>query len=83
MTLKEQLLQEIEQAPESVLEKLLQFLRLLQTPEVIDEPSTDPPIWELFERFTDSLPDEAATQLPSDGAAQLDHYLYGSPKQPE
>jgi hypothetical protein len=30
------------------------------------------PIWEYFE--------DIASKLPTDGAAQLDHYLYGKPK---
>lgn len=38
------------------------------------------PIWELFNEFTESLPPEAFKDLPADGAAQHDHYLYGSPK---
>jgi predicted transcriptional regulator len=38
------------------------------------------PIWELFEEFADSLTDEDVADLPTDGAAQLNHYLYGTPK---
>lgn len=29
------------------------------------------------------LPDEVVQQLPTDGAAQHDHYLYGTAKRPE
>ncbi|WP_016877989.1 hypothetical protein ACF3DV_24175 [Chlorogloeopsis fritschii PCC 9212] len=39
------------------------------------------PIWEMFEDFTNELPEEIIAQLPTDGAAQIDHYLYGKPKQ--
>lgn len=38
------------------------------------------PIWEYFEEFADNLPEDIASKLPTDGAAQLDHYLYGKPK---
>jgi hypothetical protein len=38
------------------------------------------PIWELFIEAAESLPPEALESLPVDGAAQHDHYLYGSPK---
>ena len=38
------------------------------------------PIWELFIEAAESLPPEALEGLPVDGAAQHDHYLYGSPK---
>ena len=30
-----------------------------------------------------ALPPEVLAQLPTDGAAQHDHYLYGTPKRPE
>lgn len=43
--------------------------------------SSDRPIWELFEEVADNLPDEIVADLPTDGAAQHDRYLYGSPKQ--
>ena len=47
------------------------------------EPSeqSERPIWELFEEVADNLPDEILADLPTDGATQHDHYLYGSPKQ--
>jgi hypothetical protein len=38
------------------------------------------PIWERFEEFPDNLPEAVVAKLPTDGAAQLDHYLYGKPK---
>ncbi|HZU35970.1 MAG TPA: antitoxin family protein [Gemmataceae bacterium] len=30
-----------------------------------------------------ALPPEVLDQLPADGAAQHDHYIYGTPKRPE
>lgn len=100
MTAKEQLIKEIEQAPESLIEELLDFLlfakaRRNQQNTEID--STSPlaveqneqqlqkskPIWEIFEDFTNELPEEVIAKLPTDGAVQLDHYLYGKPKQNE
>ncbi|OYQ67248.1 hypothetical protein B9G53_01835 [Pseudanabaena sp. SR411] len=39
------------------------------------------PIWESFTTFAQSLPPEVLDRLPTDGAANHDHYLYGSPKQ--
>jgi hypothetical protein len=44
---------------------------------------TSKPIWEIFEDFTNELPEEVIAKLPTDGAAQLDHYLYGKPKKDE
>ena len=39
------------------------------------------PIWESFTTFAQSIPPEVLDRLPIDGAANHDHYLYGSPKQ--
>jgi Arc/MetJ-type ribon-helix-helix transcriptional regulator len=40
------------------------------------------PIWEVVEELRKSVPPEEFAKLPRDGAEQLDHYLYGSPKRP-
>ena len=44
------------------------------------EPST--PIWEVAEELFGAIPDEELAQLPTDGATQHDHYIYGTPKRP-
>ena len=38
------------------------------------------PIWELFEEASRRIPDEELERLPTDLAAQVDHYVYGLPK---
>jgi hypothetical protein len=53
--------------------------------ELLDEaqtprPSTARPIWEIFEQLSQQVPPEEWSKLPSDGAEQHDHYLYGAPK---
>jgi putative addiction module CopG family antidote len=40
------------------------------------------PIWEVAEELSQSIPQEEWAKLPIDGAQQLDHYIYGSPKRP-
>ncbi len=40
----------------------------------------DRPIWELILENTKNVPREAFDRLPTDGASQVDHYLYGHPK---
>ncbi len=40
------------------------------------------PIWEVADDLRKSVPPEEFAKLPKDGAEQLDHYLYGSPKRP-
>jgi antitoxin component of MazEF toxin-antitoxin module len=41
------------------------------------------PIWEEIADLTKDIPPEELDKLPTDGAAQIDHYLYGHPKRPE
>jgi hypothetical protein len=38
------------------------------------------PIWEIITELSAQVPMEEWKKLPSDGAEQHDHYLYGSPK---
>ncbi len=90
MTTREQLLYEINNTPDLLLEEVLDFLlfaktrRHQQTPEAVvaelPSPEPSPPIWETFEAFADTLPESVAATLPVDGAAQIDHSLYGAPK---
>jgi Arc/MetJ-type ribon-helix-helix transcriptional regulator len=40
------------------------------------------PIWEVVDDLRKTIPPEEFAKLPRDGAEQLDHYLYGSPKRP-
>ena len=44
--------------------------------------ATFKPIWEIADEIRESIPTEEWAKLPVDGAAQLDHYIYGSPKRP-
>jgi antitoxin component of MazEF toxin-antitoxin module len=40
------------------------------------------PIWERIAERAAQIPPEEVDKLPADGAAQIDHYLYGHPKRP-
>ena len=40
------------------------------------------PIWEVFEEISASIPEGEWAKLPTDGAEQHDHYIYGTPKRP-
>jgi hypothetical protein len=41
------------------------------------------PIWEKILEIARELPDDVVAQLPTDGAEQHDHYIYGLPKRDE
>jgi antitoxin component of MazEF toxin-antitoxin module len=41
-----------------------------------------PPFWERIAARAAQTPPEEVAKLPADGAAQIDHYLYGHPKRP-
>jgi predicted DNA-binding antitoxin AbrB/MazE fold protein len=45
-----------------------------------DVQDAEPPIWEQILALTRDLPPEAFEGLPTDGASQHDHYIYGTPK---
>jgi predicted DNA-binding antitoxin AbrB/MazE fold protein len=42
--------------------------------------SAEKPIWEVAADLVRDLPEDALSGLPTDAAAQHDHYLYGTPK---
>ena len=41
------------------------------------------PIWERIAESVADAPPEELAKLPTDGASQHDHYIYGTPKRPE
>lgn len=54
---------------------------LLETPDET-RPGADRPIWEFAAELVRDIPEGALNALPTDGAAQHDHYLYGAAKRP-
>jgi Arc/MetJ-type ribon-helix-helix transcriptional regulator len=40
------------------------------------------PLWERAANLRKTIPEEEWAKLPTDGAEQLDHYIYSSPKRP-
>jgi hypothetical protein len=52
-----------------------------EPPPSVAAPQEAPkPIWEIFEEASRDIPDEVLARLPTDLAAQVDHYVYGLPK---
>jgi hypothetical protein len=96
MTTKDRLIQELEHAPEELLEAVLNFLlttkthqahqlnaSTLATEDTLSSTEKLDGIASLLamaERFAAELTEEELAQLPTDGALEHDHYIYGTPK---
>ena len=67
--------------------KQVEALRLLETlaSDAGDEPNgtslNRKPIWEIAQEVNAGLPADTWDSVPTDGSINLDHYLYGAPKQ--
>jgi hypothetical protein len=72
------------QSPEDVIREALNALdaqEQLQSPPSAEEHKPAAlPIWEQFEQAGLALPEKVLAALPSDGASEHDHYIYGTPK---
>ncbi len=85
MTAKDRLLQELDQTPDFLIEEVLHFLLFLKNRLFNRLPQPNTPKEESLLNWVDSLttqvPETAWQQVPTDLAQNLDHYLYGSPKE--
>ncbi len=43
-------------------------------------PRDDRPIWQVISEYVNALSPDTFDDMPTDGASEHDHYLYGSPK---
>jgi hypothetical protein len=77
MNIKTQLLEAIEQAPDSVIQEMFNFLLSAQSDNLHSQSAGDA-ILSLLDQTP--LNPEDLEKLPNDLAAQHDHYLYGVPK---
>ena len=78
MTPKEQLISEIEVAPEPVVNELLDFLRLAKMRHTRQ---VEQPLRAFVEKLVADIPQSVLATLPTDGVVEHDHYIYGTPKQ--
>jgi predicted DNA-binding antitoxin AbrB/MazE fold protein len=53
---------------------------VLETTAEGGDATEEKPIWEVAAELVRDIPEEALDSVPSDGAAQHDHYLYAAPK---
>ena len=78
--LEQAILEKIQALPDEKQQEVLALVNkmLQEKPELTT--ATTRPIWEIITELSDEIPSEEWAKLPTDGAEQHDHYLYGSPK---
>jgi hypothetical protein len=90
---REQLIQELDQTPEFVLQEVLDFLLFIkvrlkhkirenQIADSQQSPSL-PSFLQFVDEISAQIPNEEWEKLPKDLSKNLDHYLYGAPKDEE
>jgi hypothetical protein len=90
---KEQLIQELDRTPDFVVQEVLDFLLFIkvrlkhkieanQTTDSQPSPSL-PPFLQFVEEIRSQVPREEWEAIPKDLSKNLDHYLYGVPKEEE
>ena len=80
--LEDQLIDKVRALPPEKQEQALRLLDTLTTDPAPQATGTDRrPIWEIVDEINADLPQDTWEKLPTDGSINLDHYLYGAPKQ--
>ena len=78
--LEQAILEKIQALPDKKQEEVLALVdRMLKEREPHTRENARP-IWEIIEELSAQVPMEEWEKLPSDGAEQHDHYLYGTSK---
>jgi len=80
--LEDQLIDKVRALPPEKQEEALRLLDTLTTDPASQATGTDRrPIWEIVDEINADLPVDTWEKVPTDGSVNLDHYLYGAPKQ--
>jgi hypothetical protein len=74
----------LEKLPAEKQQKVLDFVQQLEA--LSDAEPRQPAyqaksMWDVIEEITSQVPPEAWAELPTDGSINVDHYLYGAPKE--
>jgi len=79
--LEQAILKKLQTLPDSKQQEVLALVdEMLKEDHEPSSPKNIRPIWEIITELSAQVPMEEWEKLPSDGAEQHDHYLYGSPK---
>jgi hypothetical protein len=80
--LEDQLIDKVRALPPEKQQEALRFLETLATGVSSQGTGVDRrPIWEVVDEINSGLPADTWENVPTDGSINLDHYLYGTPKQ--
>ncbi len=77
--LEQIIIEKVHAFPPDKQKKLLDFAETLEEADISPE-TEHQTIWDMVKQFADDVPDEAWDELPTDGATNVDHYLYGHKK---
>ena len=67
---------------DEAISEAVRLLRQREGVELLPETAAPVPAWKRVLEIMQDVPEEVFDQVPADSSAQLDHYLYGSPKRP-
>ena len=62
------------------LDEQKEVLEIVEKKISVTQKKDSRPIWEVIVEISSQVPDEEWAKLPTDGAENHDHYLYGAPK---
>ena len=80
--LEDQLIDKVRALPPEKQQEALRLLDTLATGASSEGTGVDRrPIWEVIDEINAGLPADTWEKVPTDGSINLDHYLYGAPKQ--
>ena len=65
------------------LDEQKEVLEIVEKKVSVTQKKDSRPIWEVIAEISSQVPDEEWAKLPTDGAENHDHYLYGAPKKPK
>ena len=81
VSLEQAILEKIQALPDERQQEVLILIDdMLKKVQKTDAGETLRPIWEIIAELSVEIPLEEWAKLPTDGAEQHDHYLYGSAK---
>ena len=78
--LEQAILEKIQALPDKKQEEVLAIVDQMLKEGETQSRENARPIWEIITELSAQVPMEEWEKLPSDGAEQHDHYLYGAPK---